>query len=428
MPRRPSGQIVEDYRGDVVRYALRFRANGKRRYVALGEVTRQQAEAELANVLADVRRGIWKPPAPAPVFDLPKEEPTFHVFASEWVESRRHSVDERTVDFWTWALSLHLLAFFGPLELSAITAETVDRYRTAKLAEREELLAAIERWRKSDPEKRGRMPARPLGNSSINSTLRVLGQVLDDAVEYGLIPSNPARGRRRRLKASKPKRTWLELDEVSSLLDAAGAHRALIATMILGGLRVGELCALRWRAVDLARGILTVEESKTDAGEGRRIDLTPMLLDELKVHRAARLNATADELVFPTSTGRERDRHNVRARILHPAIERANTARAKAGVPPIGEGITNHTCRRTFASLLYEAGASPAYVMAQMGHASSALALEVYARKMERPRDTGARVDALVRAADWAATGSNGASSAGVLPDEETAGSGIPLQ
>jgi integrase-like protein len=70
--------------------------------------------------------------------------------------------------------------------------------------------------------------------------------------------------------------------------------------------------------------------------------------------------------------------------------------------------VTNHTLRRTFASLLYEAGASPAYVMAQMGHSSSALALEVYARKMERQRDTGERMDALIRGADWAQMGTNG--------------------
>src|SRR5262249_41869720 len=59
---------------------------------------------------------------------------------------------------------------------------------------------------------------------------------------------------------------------------------------------------------------------------------------------------------------------------------------------------------RTFASLLYEAEASPAYVMAQMGHTSSALALEVYARKMQRSRDTGARIDALIRGGDWTAS------------------------
>jgi integrase len=94
--------------------------------------------------------------------------------------------------------------------------------------------------------------------------------------------------------------------------------------------------------------------------------------------------------------------------VLAGAIERANRQRAQDGLEPIQAGTTNHTLRRTYASLLYEAGASPAYVMAQMGHRSSALALEVYARKMERERDTGARMDALIRGADWAPVGTNG--------------------
>ena len=46
--------------------------------------------------------------------------------------------------------------------------------------------------------------------------------------------------------------------------------------------------------------------------------------------------------------------------------------------------------------------------MAQMGHTSAELALEVYAKKMERQRDTGQRMDALIRSADWAQTGTNG--------------------
>ncbi len=71
--------------------------------------------------------------------------------------------------------------------------------------------------------------------------------------------------------------------------------------------------------------------------------------------------------------------------------------------------------RRTFASLLYESGASPAYVMAQMGHESAALALEVYSKVMERKRDTGERMDALVRGADWAQTGTNGDGTAEAL-------------
>jgi hypothetical protein len=68
---------------------------------------------------------------------------------------------------------------------------------------------------------------------------------------------------------------------------------------------------------------------------------------------------------------------------------------------------SGHTLRRAFASLIYEAGGQPTDVMSQMGQKSSALALEVYARRMNRERDTGARMDALV---DWARMGTNDAS------------------
>ncbi len=392
MGRQATGQVLER-RGKRGRtFALRFRAYGRRQYVTLGGAdegwTRQRAEEELANVLADVRRGIWRAPEPPPVVEE-REEPDFHRFASEYVEARRHELRPRSVEALEWALSGHLLPAFRHHRLSAITAEEIDRYRVAKVREREQGLVE-----------------RPLSNGSINKTIAVLARVLDQAAEYGWIESNPARGKRRRLKAEKPRRTWLELDEVRALLDAAGEHRPLLATMILAGLRVSEACGLRWRDVDLARGRLHVAEAKTDAGV-RVLELSPDLLDELKAHKARARAGEPGDLVFPTRRGTARDRNNVRTRVLGKTIAQANAKLAKAGKAPVQDGVTNHTLRRTFASLLYEAGASPAYVMAQLGHTSSALALEVYARKMERTRDTGARMDALVRGADWAQTGTN---------------------
>jgi hypothetical protein len=55
--------------------------------------------------------------------------------------------------------------------------------------------------------------------------------------------------------------------------------------------------------------------------------------------------------------------------------------------------------------------------MDQLGHTSAALALEVYAKKMERSRDTGRRMDALL---DWAQMGTNDEALAGALSVEET--------
>jgi integrase len=396
MPRPASGQIIErrGQRG----YAVRFRAYGRRHYVTLEATTRAQARVELENILADVRRNIWRPPEAEAVV-APREEPTFHVFASEYVEARRAELRPRSIEALEWALS-HLLGYFAPFKLSTITAEEVDRYRVAKVRERE--LGLVER---------------PLSNASVNKTLAVFAMVLDQAVEYRWITTNPARGKRRRLKAEKPRRTWLELDELRDLLDSAANHRALLACMALAGLRVSELCALRWRDVDLARGRLRVAASKTDAGL-RSVELSPDLRDELAAHKARARSAEPEALVFPTQAGTARDRANVRARVLGPAVTRTNAERAKRGLAPLS-GVTNHSLRRTFASLLYEAGGSPAFVMSQLGHTSSALALEVYARKMERSRDTGTRLDALLRGADWAAMGSDNEQAFAPLPDQE---------
>ena len=49
--------------------------------------------------------------------------------------------------------------------------------------------------------------------------------------------------------------------------------------------------------------------------------------------------------------------------------------------------------------------------MQQMGHESSGLALEIYTKVMERKRDTGAQMDALIRGADWAQVGTNDAAA-----------------
>jgi hypothetical protein len=69
MPRPATGQVVVDDRRRSPTYGptygLRFRAYGRREYVALGTAaegwTKAKAQTELQNVLADVRRGIWRP-------------------------------------------------------------------------------------------------------------------------------------------------------------------------------------------------------------------------------------------------------------------------------------------------------------------------------------------------------------------------------
>lgn len=365
-----------------------------------------RAEVELSNVLADVRRGIWKPPEP-PAVEAPRQEPTFHEFASEWFEGKRHELASSTADNYKWALSNHLLPFFKSYRLSQITAAEVDRYKNGKLRERE----------------RGRSR---LSNNSINETLVRLAQVLELAVEYGYLDRNPARGRARRLKGEPRRRASMAAEQVGALLEAAGTlsrpgkkseaiarqKRGLLATAIMaGGLRVSEVTALRWRNVDLAGGRLTVEKSKTEAGV-RVVDLTPDLRDELAAYKASLTDPDGGAFLFPgratkTKTDLRRDRGAVLRRILKPAIKKANEALQERGHPTIGEAVTFHSLRRTYASLMAEAGADPAYTAAQIGHRSARFTLDIYTDVGRRRQAANTKLDSLTRGADWAPMGTS---------------------
>src|SRR2546422_7124771 len=130
MSRPATGQIVvrDGKRGRT--FALRFRAYGRREYLTLGTAeegwTHAKAETELENVLADVRRGIWQPPA-SPVVVETRPEPTFRESASEWYEGKKlKGLGDRTLEDYRWALSYHLLPFFNSHRLSEITIREVD--------------------------------------------------------------------------------------------------------------------------------------------------------------------------------------------------------------------------------------------------------------------------------------------------------------
>ena len=50
-------------------------------------------------------------------------------------------------------------------------------------------------------------------------------------------------------------------------------------------------------------------------------------------------------------------------------------------MPP---GITPHSLRRTYISLMLEVGANPRVVMQQVGHSDAGLTLRIYAQVMKR--------------------------------------------
>ena len=430
MPPRASGQVVRRASGV---WSLRFRAYGRRQYQTLGSAeegwSRRKAEQELRHIMADVERGTWQAPKPDAKVET-NPDPTFHEFASEWFEATKGEWREKTRLDYEWQLTHHLLPFFRDHTLSQITVREIDRYRQRKIAEGHTITAAAAAGRPLIEEyvdKRGRThrrPRRALSATSINKTITRLGQILEVAVEYELIQANPAKGRRRRLKAVKAAPVWLDRAEhIEALLDAAGDldrravgtpghhhrsgrayRRALLATLVFAGLRIGELTALRWRDVNLAADLITIRGSKTDAGL-RQIDVLPALRDELTAHKAGWGAIDPDGFVFATTCGSEPKQGNIRRRVLDSTIAKANETLIEAGDVPLPDGLTPHKLRHTFASVLVALGVDPGSVMDQLGHADAGFTLRVYRHGMRRDRAARERLRALVGGADWAPLG-----------------------
>ena len=366
MEKRARGEIRVHERVDGRRtYSLRFRVDGKRHSLTLGTDAdgwnERRAERKLEDVLAEVRAGVWQPPAPTDEDD--GREITFHDFASRWWAARKaEALRPKTQQDYEWQLRKHLPPFFAKFAVADIDIALVERYREEKLIEREQVKAAAAAGHPFR-DRRGQL-RKPLSNGSINKTLVTLSQILDSAVERGLLVSNPAIGRKRRLKTSKPIRRLLEADELKDLLAVAAemdrtskryriGRRPMIAVMAKSGLRVTEMCQLRSRDIDVHHQRLVIGEAKTDAGV-REVDLSLDVMEELMTWRASQPSSTADEFVFATDSGRPRDKDNVRERVLRPAITRTNELRAKRDRPPLPP-VSPHALRRTYISLLIEA-------------------------------------------------------------------------
>ncbi len=242
--RSASGSIRSRTRADgTLHFELRFVAYGQRESVSLherpdcdcgcgGGWTERAARRELSNILARVRAGVWqRESAPARTAPTPPAAvPTFHEYASQWLQRRSDGVlgdrplSPNSKADYIARLRNHLLPFFGKHRLDEIDAEMCIAFKAHKIREARQLKADLDAGADlRDAYNRRRVP---LGPASIRRLIATLTAVLDDAIEDGHLERNPARTKRMRVRVPKPARTFLEADELRSLIAAAEAQDA----------------------------------------------------------------------------------------------------------------------------------------------------------------------------------------------------------
>lgn len=218
---------------------------------------------------------------------------------------------------------------------------------------------------------------RGLAASTIRTRLNYVQMAFRAAVDNQVIARNPAaRVKTPRIRKREATMKILTAEQVNSALEAAGEFRPFVAVGVFAGLRLGEAAGLQVGDIDHVLNAIKVSRqvqgssipgtkiTPPKAGSEREIfvpsELTAML------HDVASRRAAGDFL-FRTPLGHLYNRNS--------AGEEWRRIRKAAG---LGDDVTLHTLRHTFASNLIALGCDVVTVQRALGHSQPSITLNVY--------------------------------------------------
>jgi integrase len=307
--------------GGETRWAYRYRVGGRgtKRVQRGGLATEQAAVEALERALERLRRerGLV-------------ETPTLLEFVEVYLG--QHGGEPETIEKLSWLLAKAVRAF-GDRRLGQL--------RSPEIAA----------WRMTIP-----------AGHRFEAT-QALRQVLNRAVDWGMIDVNPAKQgvdnpQRRRIE-KRPFESWADVEAVAA--SVGGCYGPLVVFAAATGLRPGEWLALEWRDVDRDQQVVYVRRSYRNGRVKYPKTEASMRAVPLQARALAALDAIPREgrcgFVFPSSEGGHFDLHNFRTRYWKPA-------QVAAGVEPLRRV---YDLRHTFATFALRAGISTFDLSRYMG-------------------------------------------------------------
>jgi integrase len=302
---------------------------------------------------------------------------TFAQYAPEWIDAYRGRTDKgvkpETLTDYRKTLERDALPFFGRMRLSHIRPSDIKRYAQE-------------------------LEAKGVSVGTVRVKLAPVKALLADALEDGVIRSNPAAGVT--IKSAPATGDVDDEDEAEHVKALSTSELdALLAALpeewelffrFLGdsGLRIGEV-ALKWGDFDTAAALVQVrrrryrgriDRPKSKYGR-RKARISTSVAAELRTLRTGQAD---DELVFPNQAGTYLDPANVMSRVLKPAAVKAGLGQwvVANGRRHPESWVGFHTFRHTCATVLFEAGWNAKQVQLQLGHHKPSFTLDTYIHLM----------------------------------------------
>jgi integrase len=350
---RRSGERSWELKFDLGRDAV----SGKRKIAYQSfKGTKREAQIKLAELVTSANRGSYVEPTKVTVADFVRAR------VDQW-EAAPDGITARTAQRYRQLTDHQIVPYLGTKTLQKLTRLDIEGWHSAL--------------------HQAGLAARTIGHAH-----RVLHQALGDAESDGLVAKNVCRLH----KAPKiAEREMVIVQDVPSFVAKIRSSRLYVHALLalVGGLRLGEVLALRDRHVDLDKQVIHVREAleetkahgvrtkppKTKAGR-RDVSLPDIAVTALSEHRRRLLETRLklglgklppDTLLFTNLTGGPLRPGNVSSdwSVIATGI----------GMPE----ITFHSLRHTHASQLIASGVDIVTISKRLGHAKPSVTLAIYA-------------------------------------------------
>lgn len=341
------------------------------------EGDREAAEAELRRMCQAHRQGV----------DIHASKITLGEYLKLWLAHIKPNVSPATHERYTDLCLKNIVPLLGAVTLSKLKSVQISTaYATA--------LASGRRDGKGG-----------LSPRTVHHMHRVLSSALRQAVRWEMLAKNPADLEKKdRPKVERKRMTTYDTDEAVTALETLRPTRIFIP-IVLGmtcGLRRGEICALRWRDIDLDQGQIAVVLTTEQTDEGgcrekelkntrcRTVSLSAFIIRELRSHKAKQaeellklgIRQGADHHVVAREDGEPLQPHSM-----------TNGWRRLIGTKKL-KRIRFHDTRHSHAWHMLKENVHPKIVQERLGHSSISITMDIYSHLMPNMQQEAAdRVD-----------------------------------
>jgi integrase len=343
--------------------------------------TKRQAQIECARLISALQTGDYLEPS----------KTTLAQFLERWLAHIKTQVTPKSYERYAGLVRQNIVPLLGAVVLTKLKPAQISTAYAVALA-----------GGRKDGKDGGLSPR------SVGHMHRVLKQALGQAVKWQDLTRNPADAVEPPMVEWKPMKTY-DLPQTAELIEAVRGTPIEMAALltVLCGLRRGEICALRWRNVDLVTGQISVVESleqtkaglrfkSPKSGKGRTVALSATMVEELRAHRILRAEdmlklgqaLSDDDLVIAHADGS----------IVQPIYISQHWARTirKTGLAH----LRFHDLRHAHATHLLANGVHPKVASERLGHSRVGITLDLYSHVMPgMQEDAAATVDAQLQLA-----------------------------